>query len=151
MRTELTVLRQMASALFGSSRRYRVKGLIEFEVHSLELGRDYLKAAVLEANAAFPWRDVCTEPEEHDFNGGNPVFFLTEKAAEVNTTPCPASGMYVVGFYIHHSQRHVRKGQVYGYEQYLAKLVQELTEKRLPHVVEVWGVIEMKATILAPH
>ncbi|MDP3934656.1 MAG: hypothetical protein Q8Q46_00295 [Candidatus Giovannonibacteria bacterium] len=96
------------------------------------------RRAILEVDEQFPWHDdpprLC--PEE----SAPSIFYLSDGDEVINNWSTPEKTCWFTIFPKYHS---IRKGQVYAYERYLAKLAEELVKKRLPFVAEVRSVLHI--------
>ena len=98
-----------------------------------------LRQAILNVDARFPWTDDSLRPdEEHES-----IHYLS--AGEVGTDGWGEKK--ICWFYIFPTREYVRKGQVYGYEKYLAKLTEELAKMNIPDIQHVRCTIEVRSTM----
>ena len=127
----------------GEERHYNAKGAISFVLrwHTDEPDLAKLAEEIREADRMFPWRD--------DFSPGagqekpESIFYLSNGEVVVHNYTTPVK---IIWFGIVPKPDCLRKGQVYAYEKYLAKLAKELAEKKLSGIAEVRSLIEVRAS-----
>ena len=143
MRTDLSVQawkhRNKISNFLNGERHYRVEGHIAFEFvsHDREPDLHPLREAILEVDREFPWCDDVYPGVKF-----KSIHFLNAGSITRNNRTCIE---YTAWFHIFPYQGNVRKGQVYAYEKYLAKIAEELSKRELPNVKSVRSGITMTA------
>jgi len=133
-------VRNWFANLIGGERHYSVCGAFVFEMlhHNIEPDLPAMAKAIREVDAEFPWHDDI-HPDAGEFES---VFYLSDGDVVVHNLNTP---LKVVWFHVYPKWDSLRKGQVYAYERYLAKLAEELAKRFSGAVTEVRSVIEVRA------
>jgi hypothetical protein len=97
-----------------------------------------LRQAIIKIDAQFPWNDdsLCPD-EEHES-----IKYLSDGKIDTDGW----GEKKICRFYLYPTREYVRKGQVYGYEKYLAKLAEELAKLNISGVQHVRSTIQIHAT-----
>lgn len=133
----LRTLKNMVSSESGE-RKYTVSGSFAFQMswHRDRPDLTKFREAILEIDQLFPWHDdVC-------LGAGEPkgIFYVSDGKEVVQNWSIPEK---VCCFNVFPRYSSLRRGQVYAYEKYLAKIAEELAKRKLPNVCEVTSVIHV--------
>ena len=133
------IVRSWFANLVGGERRYEVSGALAFEMlhYSSEHDLVAMKESIREIDAEFPWRDDIHPDVKFESIG-----YLSNGEVVLHKYTKP---LKMVWFRIHPKWDNLRKGQVYAYERYLAKIAEELAKRFVGGVAEVRSVIEVRA------
>lgn len=130
--------RNKVKTFLDGSRNYSVEGHIVFhsDLGTIETPLPQLREAILEVDKLFPWKDDIY-PDARD----------PERESIMYLSPGEKGGGWKgetnLWFHLVPLWQSVRKGQVYAYEKYLAKLAEELAKKKLQGVESVRVKISM--------
>lgn len=130
-------LKNWLANLIDGERKYSVQGELVFKMlyRGVPPGVVQISQTIYEVDAKFPWHDDI-HPDAGKFES---ISYLGEGSVRDYDT-----GLYVF-FTIIPKLSNMRKGQVYAYEKYLAKLAEELA-KKFDDVEEVRSIIEVRAS-----
>ena len=129
---------RIINAMHGE-RRYAVNGSISFELSPyapefIDLAR--LANEIRGIDKLFPWGDNYRSDEKFTSIG-----YLSDGEIVVhNASRIPER---VCWFHIYPTNRHIRRGQIYAYEKYLAKIAEELAKKKIPGIIWINGILEI--------
>jgi|GEM_PF-1508628 hypothetical protein len=127
--------------LIHDHREYEVSGTIGFIYSMYEKeppAPSELRQAILKTDVRFPWRDDPRPNEEY-----KSIKYLSD--GEVSLTGW--GGKEICCFHLYPAREWVRKGQVYGYKQYLAKLAEELAKLDIPCIQNVQCTFKVRSTM----
>jgi hypothetical protein len=127
--------------LIHDRREYGINGTIGFIYSMYEKeppDPSELRRAILKIDARFPWSDDPRPDERY-----KSIKYISD--GEVSLTGW--GGKKVCWFHLYPTREWVRKGQVYGYEKYLAKLADELAKLNLPKIQNVRCTFEVHSTM----
>ena len=122
----------------SGERKYGVSGSFVFQMSWHEYRPDLaeFKRAILDMDQLFPWYDdVCPGSGRT-----KDVFYVSDGEEIVHNWSVPER---VCWFNVCPRYQSLRRGQVYAYEKYLAKIAEELAKRKLPNVCEVRSIINM--------
>lgn len=146
MRTNMQQLSYRIRKAVGlTDRPYEVDGTIFFILDSAdaELDLSVLRQVIVEVDQLFPWKD------EHPFTGEKfkSIKYLSEGKSKVDKWAVPVKTCF---FNIYPGFERLTKGQLHAYENYLAKIAEELFKRKLSHVASVWGSVSTRKTFGFP-
>jgi len=120
-------------------RKYGVNGHIVFvSFFCLDIELVSLRRHIIDIDRQFPWSD-----ESFAEGRMGSIKYLSEGKCVTRRFYGGRSNYFWFDIYPYGS---LRKGQVYAYEKYLAKIAEELAKRRIPGVDLVQGIIEMRSS-----
>jgi hypothetical protein len=119
-------------------REYSVSGCISFMTTDQSfVDLNALKEAITTVDRQFPWKDDFSSQSEKY------VLYIGESSSSTSGYTIPET---IVDFPVDRRHNSLRRGQLYAYEKYLAKIAEELAKMHLPRIKEVHSQIKIQRT-----